>query len=269
MNKRKDIKSSSYVKKKLDEFNDSDDLDKSCEENIIRMVDDDIKIKKIKHRKKHKKNSKGNKNNHNDKINISDTNCTNDNCQNNCHDMNDQNNQNNIIKNKIEPEFITSCNNLLKRIETDNKYYRDEIKKIKKLYHQDIKSAKKYRNKKGSDRTSGITGEQQVPSGIAKLLNLKEGSVMSRVELTKKIYNLLDERGLRYENDKRVLRADEEIKKVFNLPDDVNNSITATDKNGFNFYNFQTYLAKCYSQSQNVKKSGDKITVNKKNKIIK
>jgi hypothetical protein len=71
---------------------------------------------------------------------------------------------------------------------------------------------------------------------------------MSRPEFTKRFYKLLEQRSLYYAEDKRVLRVDKEISNVLKIPMDVNGSIYYKDPKGFNFYNVQKYIAKCYNE---------------------
>ena len=81
---------------------------------------------------------------------------------------------------------------------------------------------------------------------------------MSRPEFTKNFYKTLISKNLIYEKDKRILRVDDQISKILNIPMSVNNSIDHKDKNGFNFYNVQKYIAKCFNKvnppSQKTKK---------------
>ena len=58
-----------------------------------------------------------------------------------------------------------------------------------------------------------------------------------------------------------ALTTDDEIRKIFNLSKDVNKSKDATDKNGFNFFNIQKHIAKCYHNEKN--KNGNTGSVNK------
>ena len=176
--------------------------------NIIKMIDDDIIIQKVEN------------------------------------DINKEKKDNNENNNY---EFITICNNLLDKITEDYKRNKEDIQKLKKMYMIDIKNAKKNKSKKDNKMNSGITKQQKVPPKLCKLLNINQNITMSRVEITKKIYDLIQQRNLYYKDDKRVFRADNDFKKVFNLPDSVNDSIDPKDKNGFNFYTLQSHIKKCYN----------------------
>lgn len=150
-------------------------------------------------------------------------------------------------KKKSESNFLNACDELLKQLTVDYKRNKEDILKLKKMYQHSVKNSEKAKQKK---KHSGITKPQLVPKDLCKLLDLDQNNPVykSRIEITKEIYELLHSRGLYYQQDKRVLRADEEIKKIFNLPDTVNNSIDPKDKQGFNFYTLQSYIKQCYNK---------------------
>ena len=96
-----------------------------------------------------------------------------------------------------------------------------------------------------------------MPDSLSSLIGVPKGTIMSRPEFTKKFYILLEERKLYFDGDKRVLRVDEEISKALGIPMTVNSSTNYKDPQGkgFNFYNVQKYIAKCYKESQKNNKS--------------
>lgn len=143
-------------------------------------------------------------------------------------------------------QFLKSCDLLLDKITKNYKEQRDDLRQLMKQHRQEMKNVKKGSKKKKSTKKTGFTKPELVPEGLAKLVGLEVGTEMPRTELTKEVYAIFKDRNLFYENDKRVLRADKEIKRVFDLPDNVNDSTDPKDENGLNFYNIQTYIAKCY-----------------------
>ena len=149
---------------------------------------------------------------------------------------------------KEDPKFIIKCDALLEKITKDYRANRDAIRDLKKQYKQEMKAAKKNSRKRKTNKKTGFTKSEIVPPKLAKLIGVEKGTTMPRTQLTKEIYAVIKERGLYYENDKRVLRADKELKKIFHLSDDVNKSIDPHDENGFNFFNIQTYIALCYNE---------------------
>ena len=151
-----------------------------------------------------------------------------------------------------ESEFLQECENMLKKMNQEYRERRDELKHIIKLHKIEIKNAEKNKKvKRTKKKQTGFTKSEVVPDGIAKLIGLNKGSVMPRTEVTKEIYKVIQERNLYYTKDKRVLRADNEIMKLFGLSKNVNKCTDPKDKKGFNFYNIQSYIAKCYTEQNN------------------
>jgi len=63
---------------------------------------------------------------------------------------------------------------------------------------------------------------------------------------------------LKYANDKRVFRANQEVCDVFGVDMSVNNSTNYRDKNGFNFCNIQKFLSNALQQREVVGKKVSK-----------
>ncbi|CAH6421794.1 Hypothetical protein KVN_LOCUS481 [uncultured virus] len=162
---------------------------------------------------------------------------------------------NNIDKsNVIEDKFLKYSSEIIAKINSNYKEEKENIKKLVKMYKNEMKTyAKKNKKRKTNTKKTGFTKPELVPDNLAKLVGEKQGITMSRTELTKKIYDVFRDRGLFYEKDKRVLRADTEILKIFNLPNSVNESNNAKDKNGLNFYTIQKYIANCYKNLEHKK----------------
>ena len=149
--------------------------------------------------------------------------------------------------NEMIHNFDSMCDNILQKITEDYKSQKEEIRKLKLKYHHDVKKAKKVKNQVKIKKATGFTKIEPVPDGLARIINVKKGTILSRTQVTKKIYGYIKENNLYYEKNKRVLRADKLLKEVFNLSDNVNKSTFEKDKNGFNFYNIQKYISKCYN----------------------
>lgn len=180
----------------------------------------------------------------------------------------DEGSNSNSDKNRTNDEFVENCEVLIDRITKNYKDQRDEIRKLIRQHKTDMRNAKKTTKKKRGNKKTGFTKPEVVPENLAKFVGLPKGTVMPRTELTKEVYKKIKERKLYYEEDNRVLRADKEIQKLFNLPENVNNSIDAKDKNGFNFFNLQTYIARCYSQAIKIDETVDE-TVEEYEKVQK
>lgn len=171
---------------------------------------------------------------------------------------NDENNEN-IIDNVSDAEtsgskFMTTLETIKKSLSENVKELREtknNLKKLEALYNHDVVKATKNNNKKKKARDLKPTGFgklRAVPDKLADLVGIDKGTIMSRPEFTKKFYKLLDDRKLYYEGDRRVLRVDNEISRVLNISMDVNKSTNYKDDNGFNFYNVQKFIAKCYNE---------------------
>lgn len=144
-----------------------------------------------------------------------------------------------------ESEFIKKCETLINELTKTYKEQRNKIKNLMKLHKSELKNSKR-RNKDRKKPETGFTKSEIVPDNLAKFIGIDKGTEMPRTALTKLVYNEIKNRKLYYEKDRRVLRADEELKKIFKLPDSVNMSINPKDELGFNFFNLQKYIAKCY-----------------------
>lgn len=145
------------------------------------------------------------------------------------------------LKQKIKTEIIS-----LKQIKS-------ELKKIENNYQQDLLKVWKSKKKRiNNGEKTGFIKNKKLPKKLADLIGVPEGTEMSMPEYTRKFYeNVLVKKGLLYEGDKRILRADKELMEILNLPASVNNSINHKDKNGFNFSTLQRYLSKIMNEENN------------------
>ena len=153
------------------------------------------------------------------------------------------------IPEELEKEFKfkKTLGDLQNEITTQTKVLKELKSGVKKLeisYQHDInKAVRSKRKKNGPSRPTGFVKELELTKDLADLIGVVEGTKMSMPSYTKEFYKMLEREKLFYENDGRVLRANEQIKKVFGLPDTVNESIDYKDKNGFNFYTLQKHIA--------------------------
>ena len=146
-----------------------------------------------------------------------------------------------------ELKFKTALDGLKTEVNNQTKVLKDlklNIKKLESSYQHDINKAVKVKKRKaGPNKPTGFVKELELVKELADLINVPEGTKISMPTYTKKFYEMLKREHLYYENDGRVLRANDQIKKVFNLPDSVNDSTDYKDKNGFNFYTLQKHIA--------------------------
>lgn len=120
------------------------------------------------------------------------------------------------------------------------------MKKLENDYVHDINKAHKAKRSKTQRKDSGFISKRLVPNELAKFINCEEGQEMSMPTYTKKFCEELKIRGLFYEKDKRVYRADKEVKKLFDFDDKINKSVSSTDKNGFNFSTLQKNISNAF-----------------------
>lgn len=142
------------------------------------------------------------------------------------------------LKEKIHENIKNTkeCKQMIKKLEV---FHNNEINKNIKL---------KKKKKKKENKPTGFGKLCVVPDKLADLIGIEKGTKMSRPEFTKKFYNLISQKNLYYEGDKRILRVNNEISDALNIPKEVNESKDYKDPKGFNFYNIQKYIAKCYSE---------------------
>lgn len=176
---------------------------------------------------------------------------------------------------KGDTKISTLFNKIEKKILSINKEQK-ELKslfvKLQSEYNKDAKKANKNKSKKNNAKLTGFRKPVTVPPKIHKYLKLQEGEKLSRNDIARKINQILKEKNLLYEKDKRVFRADEDLLKLFNLDKSVNDVVDAKDKSGFNFYNIQSHIRKCfveYETEQNVKNNNEKNNDDANNKIKK
>jgi chromatin remodeling complex protein RSC6 len=122
------------------------------------------------------------------------------------------------------------------------------LKKIKKNNNKLTKIVKKKKEKKHIKKNvkKGICHKKNIPKKIALFFNLEEDCLMSRIEVTRKFYKYIKENNLYYKKDRRMFIADEKLKKIFNLEDNINDELDIKNKKILSVYTIQTYIKKCY-----------------------
>jgi hypothetical protein len=138
---------------------------------------------------------------------------------------------------------IKILNNEVKNI---NKEIDNIILKLKEIKKKNNKILNIKINKTNKNIKRGLQKEILVPKKICNFLSINFGTKLAKPKVQKMIYNIMKSRKLYYSKDKRVLRIDNELQKLFDINMDVNNSVNPKDKWGFNIYNFNKYLSKLY-----------------------
>ena len=75
----------------------------------------------------------------------------------------------------------------------------------------------------------------KVPSKLADFINVGEDIELTKKVIMQKVWQEFQKRNLVYENNKRVLRVDEEVSKLFNIPISVNSVMDHREKNAFTY----------------------------------
>jgi len=144
-------------------------------------------------------------------------------------------------------KFKTALLELRNEITNQTKVLKDlkvGVRKLETSYQHDINRAVLTKRKKnGPTKATGFIKELKLSKELADLIGENEGTMISMPAYTKRFYQMLKTEQLLYEKDGRVLRANDQIKKAFNLPDSVNSSTDFRDTNGFNFYTLQKHIA--------------------------
>lgn len=170
----------------------------------------------------------------------------------------DDDNTNNT--NIFEQKYI----DLQKKYDELNLKYLDSEKIIKDLQKQqekndlkkNIKDLQKqnYQQKQQNHKNTGFAKLRPVPCKLATFIGVVPGTELSGPVITKKVWSELKSRNLTFQgdenrglkSDQRVLRVDDEVSKIFNIPMSVNNSVDSKDPNGFNFGNLQKYIRNAF-----------------------
>lgn len=163
------------------------------------------------------------------------------------------------VQQEKDDDVEKRLNNLRKKELEFHKYVNNEIKEILKLHQTALKNENKKSKKAKEPKKTGFTKEEPVPDQLADFIGLDRGTDMPRTDVTSLFYAELDKRGLRDENDKRIMRADKELKNLFDLPDSVNESNNPYDKNGLNFYNLQKYIGELYKEDKKRSETVNKV----------
>lgn len=162
--------------------------------------------------------------------------------------------------------FIKMFDEFEYKLKQEFRENREKLKVMKKVCVQEMKVAEKTNRKKiRVSKDMGFAKVDNVPDSLIEFLSLPIKSKMPRTHVTKLIHNEFKQRGLRYEKDERILRADKEVRKLFNLKESVNNSTDAKDKSGLNMFNLQTYIALCYKKQKEIDNNPKILKINTSN----
>jgi chromatin remodeling complex protein RSC6 len=105
-----------------------------------------------------------------------------------------------------------------------------------------MKKVEKMKKKRsGNRKPTGFENPHNIPNKFADFLNVEHGCKMTGPEITKKMWEVLKEKGLISDKDGRVFKVTTEVMNVFKLSKEAL-KVTKMDKNGFNMFNLQKYI---------------------------
>ena len=116
-------------------------------------------------------------------------------------------------------------------------------KELKNMYNHDMIKIKKIKRTKENSSNTGFNKKFKLPNKLCELVSVQKGTELTTPEFASLLYSELKKRGLQYNEDKRVYRADKQFMEVFNLKENVNKSIKYPDENGFNIGTMQHYIS--------------------------
>ena len=136
----------------------------------------------------------------------------------------------------VESVFYNKLSNFISKVSLINKEVK-ELQSMGKTLERDfnnvIKTLSKQKNKnKNSRNASGFAMPALLTPEMYEFLQIKEGELVPRNDVTKMLNAYIVKNGLRLEENKRILLPDEKLKKIFNC----------TDDDEVNYFNLQSYI---------------------------
>lgn len=168
-------------------------------------------------------------------------------------------------------ELINKYNNILKKlISVDSTALKlfQEIKELKNEIKNFEKPLLKNQNKLGKKKNTknndwGFFEKRDIPISIKLFFNLDKNVKLSRTEIGGLFQNYIEKNNLKgnlnlkNKMDKRIYKIDSALSKLFGINQDQENIINSAKSSkikypdGFNFYNYQTWIKKIYSEQDN------------------
>jgi chromatin remodeling complex protein RSC6 len=146
---------------------------------------------------------------------------------------------------------------------------RANLKKHYKLTSKQLQKMNKGRRQNTNPRSpTGFGKPCFVPSTLRTLLKLGDDECVTRPTVTQKLYSYINDNSLFDKDDKRLLRVNDNLSKALQLSAQeiklINSSTSTKDKQGLNFYNIQSYVARLYPKQETVVKQEVKQDVESK-----
>lgn len=133
--------------------------------------------------------------------------------------------------------YVSKLNNYVDRITTMNKELKELVnvgKSLEKDFNNIVKvMSKKNKNKSNEKRhPSGFAVPYKLSEELYSFLNINNGEKVPRNDVTRMINEYITKNNLRDEKDKRIIKPNNELHKIFNSSND--DSIT--------YFNLQSYI---------------------------
>lgn len=170
----------------------------------------------------------------------------------------------NAVKNELNDDYKElkkEFNNFLENILNGTTKIKNIIKKIdKQIQKNDLAKNKKNIKKKNINKDKGLAENKNVPKSIQLFFNLEEGIKMPRTKIGGLFQKYLTKNELKgnlnakNKIDKRIYRFDDKLAQLFGINQEqmlkINTCSSSEIKypNGYNFYNYQTWIKKLYEE---------------------
>jgi len=110
----------------------------------------------------------------------------------------------------------------------------NQIKVLEKTVKKEIKVSKKERASKNPRKPSGFAKPSKVSDELCKFMNKDAGSEMARTEVTQYIIGYIKDNSLQYEENKKIIIPDTNLKSLLNIKEDEE----------LTYFNLQKYMNK-------------------------
>ena len=133
--------------------------------------------------------------------------------------------------------YVSKLNNYVDRITTMNKELKELVnvgKSLEKDFNNIVKvMSKKNKNKSNEKRhPSGFAVPYKLSEELYSFLNINNGEKVPRNDVTRMINEYITNNNLRDEKDKRIIKPNKELHKIFN----------SSNEDSITYFNLQSYI---------------------------
>lgn len=133
--------------------------------------------------------------------------------------------------------YVSKLNNYVDRITTMNKELKELVnvgKSLEKDFNNIVKvMSKKNKNKSNEKRhPSGFAVPYKLSEELYSFLNINNGEKVPRNDVTRMINEYITKNSLRDEKDKRIIKPNNELHKIFN----------SSNEDSITYFNLQSYI---------------------------